>query len=76
MRDHMRTVARNTVVFVIAAALSAGSALAQDEKPSDDAQAEAQAEDNTGTNPVNFSYDFRLISEMLNRPGNPGERIS
>lgn len=75
----MRTVTWNAAVFVIVVALSAGSALAQDETPSDeaqaDSQAEAQAQDNTGTNPVNFSYDFRLISEMQEFEGGGGSQV-
>jgi hypothetical protein len=33
-------------------------------------------EDNTGTNPVNFTYDFRLYREMAELPGGGGSRTT
>jgi hypothetical protein len=39
------------------------------------AQEEASKKDNTGTNPLNFTYDFRLITEMQWLPDNSGSQI-
>ncbi|MGB7489353.1 MAG: hypothetical protein WBN62_03380, partial [Thermoanaerobaculia bacterium] len=45
------------IKFVLAGLVAAGLAL----------PVQAQ-EDNTGTNPVNFTYDFRLYAEMASLP--------
>jgi hypothetical protein len=53
-------------LFVLVAI--ATTAFAQDEKKAEKAEEPKKAEeakkDNTGTNPVNFTYDFRIIQEM------------
>jgi hypothetical protein len=36
----------------------------------------AQAEDNTGTNPVNFTYDLRFFTEMASLPGGDNSLVT
>jgi len=45
--------------------------------PSDkESDKEKQATDNTGTNPVNFTYDFRLYTEMAQFKNNGGSMLT
>jgi hypothetical protein len=57
--------AKHAFVMVVALLVAAGLTLS----------AQAQ-EDNTGTNPVNFTYDFRLYAEMASLPQDDGSLIT
>jgi hypothetical protein len=72
------------LIVALAVVIAPGTALAQEDatqgekdttqEKKDTTQAPVK-KDNTGTNPVNFSYDFRLITEMQNFTGEAGSQL-
>ena len=57
----MRSIAHLLITVLL---LAASTTFAQEKK-----------KDNTGTNPINFTYDYRLITEMQHLPHNAGSLV-